>query len=57
MKKYYTTEQLDETIILSTVGGEVDGRIWCTGLQKKDKTHRMRKYDGFYDVNKLKKIH
>lgn len=56
MKNYYITEDLDESIILTAIGGVVDGRMWCVGVRKNDKTHRMRNFDGFYSVEKLEKI-
>lgn len=55
-KEYFVTEELDKTIILQTIGGDVNGRIWCVGVKEKDKTHRMREYDGFYNISDLKKI-
>ena len=56
MKEYFVTEELDKTIILLTIGGEVDGRIWCVGVSKKDLAHRKRDFDGFYNANELKKV-
>jgi len=53
-KKYFVTEELDETIILLSDGGDCDGRVWCVGVDKKDVYHRMRDYDGFYNLSDLK---
>lgn len=53
----YTTEGLDETILLQIKGSEVDGRVWCVAVLKKDRTHRIRKYDGFYLTTELKITH
>ena len=54
--KYFVSEDLDKTIILKVMGSDVDGRIWCVGVLKNDKTHRVREYDGFYVVDGLKKV-
>ena len=57
MKKvFYITEELDKTIMLEVMGGEVGGRVWCVGRCKNDLTHRKRNFDGFYNVSTLKKI-
>lgn len=55
-KEFFVTEELDKTIMLKAMGGEVDGRIWCVGVHRKDITHRQRNFDGFYNVSTLKKI-
>lgn len=54
--EYFVTEDIDKSIILKAMGSEVDGRVWCVGILKSDKTHRMRDYDGFYVLDNLKKI-
>ena len=58
MKKgnFYVKEGLDETIILHTDGSGVENRIWCVGYLKRDLSYRMREYDGFYNLEDLKKI-
>ena len=56
MKNFYTTSELDKTIMLKIHGTDVDGRVWCTGVLRRDKTHRMREFDGFFHLNKLEKI-
>ena len=56
MKEYFVTEELDKTIILLAMGGEVDGRVWCVGVSNKDLTHRKRNFDGFYNASELKKV-
>jgi len=55
-KEYYIVEELDKTILLRTMGSDVDGRMWCVGVKRNDKTHRMRDYDGFYNLSELKKV-
>lgn len=50
---YYTTNDIDKTILLQIKGSEVDGKVWCVGVLKHDKTHRKRDFDGFYSTNEL----
>ena len=54
---FYTTETLNEDILLQIKGSEVSGRVWCVAVLKKDRTHRIRKYDGFYKTTELKLLH
>jgi hypothetical protein len=56
MKKYYTAEGIDKTLMLSIMGSEVQNRVWCVGVKKDDTTYRVREIDGFYDINILQPI-
>ena len=53
---FYTTKNLDKKIVLKITGSESDERVWCVAVLKNDKTHRIRDYDGFYEITELKQI-
>lgn len=56
INQYYTVEGIDKTLMLIIMGSEVLNRVWCVGVKKNDITYRVRKIDGFYDIDTLQPI-